>query len=106
MKEIRCVVCQSQSIDESEAGIAYVDEQNRLVIETAGQWLHEDRKQIALMLQLPEDQVIIRYAAIGGAFGGRNEARGSDCSTEKMAVQPSGVAVARAVRHRMRCVYK
>jgi CO/xanthine dehydrogenase Mo-binding subunit len=56
-----------------EAGIAYLDEQGRVVVETAGQWLHEDRRQIAAMLQLPEDQVIVRYAAIGGAFGGRED---------------------------------
>jgi CO/xanthine dehydrogenase Mo-binding subunit len=56
-----------------EAGIAYLDEQGRVVIETAGQWLHEDRRQIAAMLQLPEDQVVMRYAAIGGAFGGRED---------------------------------
>ena len=56
-----------------EAGIAYYDEQGRLVIETAGQWLHEDRRQIAAMLQLPEEQIIVRYAAIGGAFGGRED---------------------------------
>lgn len=56
-----------------EAGIAYIDEQGRVVVETAGQWLHEDRRQIAAMLQLPEDQVVVRYAAIGGAFGGRED---------------------------------
>jgi CO/xanthine dehydrogenase Mo-binding subunit len=56
-----------------EAGIAYLDEQGHVVIETAGQWLHEDRRQIAAMLQLPEDQVVMRYAAIGGAFGGRED---------------------------------
>ncbi len=56
-----------------EAGIAYVDEQGRVVVETAGQWLHEDRRQIAEMLGLPEEQVVIRYAAIGGAFGGRED---------------------------------
>ncbi len=56
-----------------EAGIAYYDEQGRLVIETAGQWLHEDRRQIAAMLQMPEEQIIVRYAAIGGAFGGRED---------------------------------
>lgn len=56
-----------------EAGIAYIDNRDRLVIETAGQWLHEDRRQIASMLRLPEDQVVIRYAAIGGAFGGRED---------------------------------
>jgi CO/xanthine dehydrogenase Mo-binding subunit len=56
-----------------EAGVAWVDEQDRVVVETAGQWLHKDRRQIAAMLRLPEDQVIVRYAAIGGAFGGRED---------------------------------
>jgi CO/xanthine dehydrogenase Mo-binding subunit len=56
-----------------EAGIAYVDEQGRVVVETAGQWLHEDRRQIAAILALPEEQVVVRYAAIGGAFGGRED---------------------------------
>ncbi len=56
-----------------EAGIAYIDDHDRVVVETAGQWLHEDRRQIAAMLRLPEDQVVIRYAAIGGAFGGRED---------------------------------
>ena len=56
-----------------EAGIAYRDDEGRVVIETAGQWLHEDRRQIARMLGLPEEQVVIRYAAIGGAFGGRED---------------------------------
>jgi len=56
-----------------EAGIAYIDEQGRVVVETAGQWLHEDRRQIAQILQLPEKRVIVRYAAIGGAFGGRED---------------------------------
>ena len=56
-----------------EAGVAYVDDANRVIVETAGQWLHEDRRQIAAMLQLPEEQVVVRYAAIGGAFGGRED---------------------------------
>lgn len=56
-----------------EAGVAYLDEAGRVVVETAGQWLHEDRRQIAEMLGLPEDQVVVRYAAIGGAFGGRED---------------------------------
>ena len=56
-----------------EAGIGYIDEQGRVVVETAGQWLHEDRRQIAEILGLPEEQVVVRYAAIGGAFGGRED---------------------------------
>ena len=64
---------QEHAFLQPEAGIAYVDSAGRIVVETAGQWLHEDRKQIALMLGLPEDQVVIKYAAIGGAFGGRED---------------------------------
>jgi CO/xanthine dehydrogenase Mo-binding subunit len=64
---------QEHAFLQPEAGIAYLDEQGRVVVETAGQWMHEDRRQIAQMLQLPEEQVVIRYAAIGGAFGGRED---------------------------------
>jgi CO/xanthine dehydrogenase Mo-binding subunit len=64
---------QEHAFLQPEAGIAYVDERGRLILETAGQWLHEDRRQIAAMLQLPEEQVVVRYAAIGGAFGGRED---------------------------------
>ncbi len=55
-----------------DAGIAYY-EGDCLVIETAGQWLHEDRKQLSKILNLPEDAVVVRYAKIGGAFGGRED---------------------------------
>ncbi|MHB8441644.1 MAG: xanthine dehydrogenase family protein molybdopterin-binding subunit [Candidatus Tyrphobacter sp.] len=56
-----------------DAGIAYWDADGRLVLETAGQWLHEDRRQIAAMLRMPEERVVVRYAKIGGAFGGRED---------------------------------
>ena len=64
---------QEHAFLQPEAGIAYIDEQGRLVLETAGQWLHEDRRQISEVLKLPEEQVVVRYAAIGGAFGGRED---------------------------------
>jgi CO/xanthine dehydrogenase Mo-binding subunit len=63
-----------------EAGIAYLDTAGRVVVETAGQWLHEDRKQIAKILRLPDDRVVVRYAAIGGAFGGREDLSCNTCS--------------------------
>ena len=56
-----------------EAGISYYDEQGRVTVVTAGQWTHEDREQVAHALNLPEEQVRIIYAAIGGAFGGRED---------------------------------
>jgi CO/xanthine dehydrogenase Mo-binding subunit len=64
---------QEHAFLQPEAGLAYLDEQGRVVVETAGQWLHEDRRQIAEVLGLPEEQVVVRYAAIGGAFGGRED---------------------------------
>ena len=64
---------QEHAFLQPEAGIAYIDDDGRVILETAGQWLHEDRRQIAQMLQLPEEQVVVRYAAIGGAFGGRED---------------------------------
>ncbi len=64
---------QEHAFLQPEAGIASIDKEGRVVIETAGQWMHEDRRQIAAMLRLPEDQVVVRYAAIGGAFGGRED---------------------------------
>jgi CO/xanthine dehydrogenase Mo-binding subunit len=56
-----------------EAGLAYVDEQGRVVVETAAQWSHDDRQQIAHALELPEDQVRVIYTYCGGAFGGRED---------------------------------
>ncbi len=56
-----------------EAGVAYIDELGRIVVEVAGQWAHKDRQQIAAALALPEAQVVVRYPAIGGAFGGRED---------------------------------
>lgn len=64
---------QEHAFLQPEAGIAYLDERGRVVVETAGQWLHEDRRQIAAILQLPEESIVVRYAAIGGAFGGRED---------------------------------
>jgi CO/xanthine dehydrogenase Mo-binding subunit len=56
-----------------DAAVAFVDDAGRLVVETAGQWLHEDRRQLAEIFVLSEDQVVVRYAKIGGAFGGRED---------------------------------
>jgi len=64
---------QEHAFLQPEAGVAYVDDEGNVVVETAGQWLHEDRRQIAAVLGLPEERVIVRYAAIGGAFGGRED---------------------------------
>ncbi|MFM8321428.1 MAG: xanthine dehydrogenase family protein molybdopterin-binding subunit [Chloroflexota bacterium] len=56
-----------------EAGLAYLDSGGCLVVETAGQHAHDDRRQIAAALRLPEEQVRVIYRTIGGAFGGRED---------------------------------
>src|SRR4029077_2290350 len=39
----------------------------------ATQWLHVDREQVAPCLGLPEEQVRIHLAGVGGGFGGRED---------------------------------
>ncbi len=39
----------------------------------ATQWLHEDRKQIAECLALPEDKIRLVLGGVGGAFGARED---------------------------------
>ncbi len=56
-----------------EAGLAYLDEEDRITVVVAGQWAHEDQEQIAHALDIPEEKVRVIYPAIGGAFGGRED---------------------------------
>jgi CO/xanthine dehydrogenase Mo-binding subunit len=54
-----------------EAGVAYMDEENRITLLVGGQWTHEDQQQVAHSLQLPEDRirVIYRFRRSGGYVG-------------------------------------
>ncbi len=56
-----------------EAGLAHVRADGRIEVIVAGQWMHEDQTQIAHALGLPPRQIVVRYPAIGGAFGGRED---------------------------------
>lgn len=56
-----------------EAGIGYIDELGRVTVLVGGQWTHEDRREIAHALDLPEDRVRVIYPMVGGAFGGRED---------------------------------
>lgn len=58
---------------QTEAGLAYLDEEGRVAVITTGQWGEKDRKQIAHSLGLAEDQVRVIYPMTGGAFGGRED---------------------------------
>ena len=58
---------------ELEAGLAYIDDKNRVVIRAAGQSVHDDQRQIASVLEIPLDHVRVVYGPVGGAFGGRED---------------------------------
>jgi len=44
-----------------------------LELYVATQWLHEDRKQIAACLNIPEEKVRLVLGGVGGAFGARED---------------------------------
>jgi CO/xanthine dehydrogenase Mo-binding subunit len=56
-----------------EAAVSWIDEEGRITVAVAGQWTHEDQEQIAHALDLPAERIRVVYAAIGGAFGGRED---------------------------------
>ena len=56
-----------------EAGLGFIDEEGRVTVKVAGQWVHEDQEQIAHALGLPLEKIRVIYPAIGGAFGGRED---------------------------------
>ena len=56
-----------------EAGVAYLDEEDRITVVVAGQWAHKDQDQIAHALNMESEKIRVIYPAIGGAFGGRED---------------------------------
>jgi len=59
---------------ETEAALAMLDHTGTVVVYSPGQSPHRDRRQIARALGLPEVRVRVITPAIGGAFGGKDEA--------------------------------
>jgi xanthine dehydrogenase D subunit len=65
---------QDQAFLGLEAAVAIPDADGRGVeLHVATQWLHEDRKQIAACLGVPEDRVRLVLGGVGGAFGARED---------------------------------
>ncbi len=56
-----------------EAGVAFIDDEGRIVLMVATQYPHYDREEIAANLNLPLEQIRIINTNIGGAFGGRED---------------------------------
>ncbi len=64
---------QEHAFLQTEAGVGWIDEDGRITVNVGGQWAHEEQEQIAHALDVPQDQVRVKYAAIGGAFGGKED---------------------------------
>ena len=56
---------------EPDAGISYLDQEERITVVCPTQNVHYDQKEVASVLGLPLDRVRIVQCATGGGFGGR-----------------------------------
>lgn len=56
-----------------EAGVAYLDEDGRVVVIASTQYPHFDQEEIAESLGVNKDMVRVLTPAVGGAFGGRED---------------------------------
>ncbi len=56
-----------------ESGIAYGDDDGKLVVTAASQYMHFDRTELSDALGIPETDIIVLNPAIGGAFGARED---------------------------------
>src|SRR6266850_2064876 len=64
---------QDQAALGPEAGLAIPRQDGGVELHIATQWLHEDLRQIAPCLGLPESKVRLVLAGVGGAFGARED---------------------------------
>jgi nicotinate dehydrogenase large molybdopterin subunit len=59
---------------QAEAGLAYYDpEEDEIKIWVASQWLHDTQADIAQSLGVPKEKIRLIQAAIGGAFGKKED---------------------------------
>lgn len=58
---------------ETESGVGTIDKEGRLVIYSANQCPFRDRRQVAAVLGVRENQVRVVRATTGGAFGGKDD---------------------------------
>jgi CO/xanthine dehydrogenase Mo-binding subunit len=58
---------------ETESGVAFIDDQDRIVVCAGGQAPYRDRLQISRALGIAQDRIRIISTPVGGAFGGKDE---------------------------------
>ncbi|KMT22143.1 xanthine dehydrogenase family protein molybdopterin-binding subunit [Clostridium cylindrosporum] len=56
-----------------ESGIAYIDEDDKLVMTASTQYMHFDRIELADALNIDEERIRILNPVVGGAFGARED---------------------------------
>jgi CO/xanthine dehydrogenase Mo-binding subunit/aerobic-type carbon monoxide dehydrogenase small subunit (CoxS/CutS family) len=56
---------------DTEAGIAYMDEEGRVVVHCSGQDAHNYQADLSVVMGFPADRIRVIQAATGGAFGGK-----------------------------------
>ena len=65
---------QDQAFLGTEAALGFPDHDGQGVeVHVATQWLHEDQKQMAACLGIPENRVRLVLGGVGGAFGARED---------------------------------
>jgi len=87
--------CVEHAFLQPEACLGYVDEEGRVTLIVSTQWPHDDLRQLAHVLDLPEGQVREIVPAVGGAFGGR----------EDMSLQPLVAVAVHKLRRPVKMVW-
>jgi CO/xanthine dehydrogenase Mo-binding subunit len=64
---------QEHAFIETEAGVAYYDDEGQLTLCVGGQNPFKDREQVASALDLPEERIRVLNPMMGGAFGGKED---------------------------------
>ncbi len=82
---------------EPEACLAVPQEDGALEVFSQGQGIYEDRRQLARLLDWPEDRVRVRLVAAGGAFGGKEDlsVQGQACLAAVATGRPVRVELSR-----------
>lgn len=73
IEDVYSTHCVEHAYLQPDAALGFIDGEGRVTVISAAQWPHDDVRQIAHVLDLPEDQVREMVPATGGAFGGRED---------------------------------